>query len=50
MDLGLIDKLLVGLPYILDFTVHPVNVFGWLSQGGHTDPLLLLALFYQSTP
>ena len=24
--------------------------FGWMSQGGHSEPLLLLALFYQSTP
>ena len=24
--------------------------FGWLSQGGHSEPLLLLELFYQSTP
>ena len=23
---------------------------GWMSQGGHSEPLLLLALFYQSTP
>jgi len=24
--------------------------FGWMSQGGHYEPLFLLALFYQSTP
>merc|ERR1712016_587125 len=24
--------------------------FGWMSQGGHSEPLLPLALFYQSTP
>ena len=24
--------------------------FGGMSQGGHSEPLLLLALFYQSTP
>ena len=27
-----------------------VNFFGWMSQGGHSEPLLLFALFYQSTP
>ena len=51
--LGLIDKLLlehVGLPHVLDFAVHLVNFFGQMSQGGHSEPLLLLALFYQSTP
>ena len=51
--LGLIDKLLlehVGLTHVLDLTVHLVNFFGWMSQGGHSEPLLLLALFYQSTP
>ena len=51
--LGFIDKLFledVGLPQILDLTVHLVNFFGWMSQGGHSEPLLLLALFYQSTP
>ena len=50
---GLINKLLlehVGLPYVLDLTVHLVNFFGWVSQGDHSEPLLLLALFYQSTP
>ena len=24
--------------------------FGWMSQGGHSEPLLLLALFYKRTP
>ena len=50
--LGLIDKLLleVGLPHVLDLAVHLVNFFGWMSQGGHSEPLLILALFYQSTP
>ena len=46
--LGLIEKLLlehVGLPHVLDLTVHLVNFFGWTSQGGHSEPLLLLALF-----
>ena len=45
--LGLIDKLLlehVGLPNILDLAVHLVNIFVWMSQGGHSEPLLLLAL------
>ena len=45
---GLIDKLLleyVGLPQVLDLAVHLVNFFGWISQGGHSEPLLLLALF-----
>ena len=49
----MIDKLLlehVGLPQVLDLAVHLVKFFGWLSQGGHSEPLLLLALFYQSTP
>ena len=52
-NLGLIDKLLlehVGLPHVLDLAVHLVNIFGWMSQGGHSEPLLLLALFYWSTP
>ena len=47
------DKLLlkhVGLPHVLVLAVHLVNFFGWMSQGGHSEPLLLLALFYQSTP
>ena len=49
----MIDKLLlehVGLPHVLDLAVHLVNFFGQMSQGGHSEPLLLLALFYQSTP
>ena len=49
----LINKLLlehVGLPHVLDLAVHLVNFFGWVSQGDHSEPLLLLALFYQSTP
>ena len=48
-NLGLIDKLLlehVGLPHVLDLAVHLVNFFGWMSQGGHSEPLLLIALFY----
>ena len=51
--LGLIDKLLlehVGLPNVLDFAVHLVNFFGWMSRGGHSEQLLFFALFYQSTP
>ena len=28
----------------------PGQFFGWISQGGHSEPLLLLSLFYQSTP
>ena len=51
--LGLIDKLLlehVGLPNVLDFAVHLVNFFGWISQGGQSEPLLFFAHFYQSTP
>ena len=49
----MIDKLLlehVGLPHVLDLAVHLVNFFGWMSQEGYFEPLLLLALFYQSTP
>ena len=26
------------------------SFFGWMSQGGHSEPLLHVALFYQSTP
>ena len=49
----LINNLLldhVGLPHVLDLAVHLVNFFGWVSQGDHSETLLLLALFYQSTP
>ena len=49
----MVDKLLlehVGLPHVLDLAVHLVNFFGWMSQRGHSEPLLLLAPFYQSTP
>ena len=49
----MIDKLLlehVGLPHVLDLAVHLVKFFCWMSQGGHSEPLLLLALFHQSTP
>ena len=49
----MIDKLLlelVGLPHVLDLTVHLVNFFGWVSQGGHSETVLLLALFDQSSP
>ena len=49
----LTDKLLhehVGLPHVLDLVVHLVNFFGWMSQGGHSEQLLFIALFYQSTP
>ena len=51
MDQGhhsLIDKLLlenVGLPQVLDLTVHLVNFFGQMSQGGNSEPLLLLTHF-----
>ena len=40
----------VELPHVLDLAVHLVIFFGWFSQGDHSEPLLLLALFYQSTP
>ena len=40
----------VGLSYVLDFSSHLVNFFGWMSQGDHSETLLLLALFYQSSP
>ena len=49
----MINKLLlehVGLPQVLDLAVHLVNIFDWMSQEGHSEPLLQLALFYQSTP
>ena len=49
----MIDKLFleyVGLPNVLDLAVHLVNFFGWMSQEVHSKPLLLLTLFYQSTP
>ena len=42
--LGLIEKLLlehVGLPHVLDLTVHLVNFLGQMSQGGHSEPCLL---------
>ena len=45
--LWLIDKLFpkhVGLPH-LDLTVHKINFLGWMSQGGYSEPILLLALF-----
>ncbi len=34
-------------PFGLDFGTLD---FGWMSQGGHSEALLLLALFYQSSP
>ena len=37
-------------PHVLDLAVQLANFFGWMSQGGHSEPLLLLELFYQSTP
>ena len=40
----------VGLLHVLDLAVHLVNFFGLMSQGGHSEPLLQLALFYQSIP
>ena len=43
------DKLLlehVGLLHVLDLTVHLVNFYGWMSQGGYYEPLLLLKFFY----
>ena len=49
----MIDKLLlehVGLPQVLVLTVHLVNFFSWVSQGGHSEQLLFFALSYQSTP
>ena len=49
----MIDKLLlelVRLSCVLALAVHQVNLFGWMDQGDHSEPLLLLALFYQSTP
>ena len=51
--LGLIDKLLLehlGLPQVLELAIHLVNFFGWMSEGGNSETVLLLALFYQSTP
>ena len=48
----MIDKLLlehVGLPHVLDLAVHLVSFFGQMSQGGHFEPLLLLALFNHCT-
>ena len=49
----LIDNLLlkhVGPPHVLVLAVHLVNFFGWMSQGGLSEPLLFFAHFYQSTP
>ena len=31
-------------------SLSTVIFFGWMSQGGHSEPLLPLAFFYQSTP
>ena len=39
----LLDR--VGLPHVLDHAVHLVNIFGWVSQGYHSEPLSPLALF-----
>ena len=36
----------VGLPHVLDLAVQLVNFFGWMSQGAHSEPLLLIALFW----
>ena len=52
LKLVLINNLLLdhgGLPHVLDLAVHLDNFF-WMSQGGHSETLLLLALFYQSAP
>ena len=35
---------------MLVLAVHLVNFFSWVSQGGHSEQLLLFALFYQSIP
>ena len=40
----------VGLPHVLDLAVHLVKFFGWMSQVGHSEPLLLLALFTRALP
>ena len=37
---------LIGLPIVLALAVHQVNFFGWMDQEDHSEPLLLLALFY----
>ena len=45
----MIDKLLlehVGLPQVLDLDVH----LAWMGIGDHSETVLLLALFDQSTP
>ena len=41
---------IVGIPPALGLAVHLFNYFGWVSQGDHSEPILLLAFFYQSTP
>ena len=41
---------IVEIPPALGLAVHLVNFFGWVSQGDHSEPILLLAFFYQSTP
>ena len=46
--ISLIRRHPVGLTH--DLAVHMVNFFGWMSQGVHSEPLLLLTHFYQSTP
>ena len=30
---------------MFDLAVHLVNFIGWIGQGGHSEPLLLSALF-----
>ena len=32
----------VGLPYVLDLAIHQVNFLSWISQGDHSETLLLL--------
>ena len=47
LKLGLIDKLLlkhVGLPHVLDLTVHLVNLQGWMGKGDHFRYLATLLL------
>ena len=38
------------MSYVLVLAVHLVNFFSLVSQGGHSEQLLLFAPFYQSTP
>ena len=47
VDILLSMVMLNYAPHVLDLAVH---LFGWMGKGDHSETLLLLVLFYQSTP